>query len=161
MLQNSRLTSYKTFYWKSQRGFPFFTNPQKQQKFHGKSRPMLFVSRNDRPWHHFVFEKNLCTFKPVVIPDMKVWNAPKKPRRFNMNMAKLSCLKQRLLVTNMSNFLLVILLMAQFLRQLRLLNIPANTNKKTWTCSFKRSSKYSKWKVDGTVPTYWFIRTLY
>ena len=47
-----------------------------------------------------------------------------------MNMAKLSCLKQRLLVTNMSNFLLVVLLMAPFLRQLRLLNIPANTKKK-------------------------------
>ena len=46
-----------------------------------------------------------------------------------MNMAKLSCLKQRLLVTNMSNFLLVILLMAPFLRQLRFLNIPANTKK--------------------------------
>ena len=44
-------------------------------------------------------------------------------------MAKLSCLKQRLPVTNMSNFLLVILLMAPFLRQLRLLNIPANTKK--------------------------------
>lgn len=109
----------------------FHSSPTRRSN-RGKSRPMLFVSRNDRPWHDLCLvpsEKKIYVPSSLLFYLMKVWNAPKKTRRFNMNMAKLSCLKQRLPVTNMSNFLLVILLMAPFLRQLRLLPIPANTKK--------------------------------